>query len=59
MTRPDTNTQTQAAWTYESVEYSDGYHHTVFNPQGKAVCDCNSEELAKNLVELKNKEPGQ
>ncbi len=46
-------------WTYESVEYSDGYIHTVFNPQGKAVCDCSTEETAKRLVELKNERKAQ
>lgn len=45
-------------WTYESVEYSDGYYHTVFDQNGEAHCECRSEKEAAALVESKNKEMG-
>jgi len=37
--------------TYESVEYSDGYYHTVFDRDGIAVRDFPTEQAAKEFVE--------
>ncbi len=46
-------------WTYESVEYSDGYHHSVFDPRGKLFRDFHSENKAREFCEEKNKELGE
>lgn len=41
-------------FTYESVEYSDGYYHTIFNPAGEACKECNSEQEAKEITKRLN-----
>lgn len=43
-------------WTYESVEYSGGYHHSVFDPSGKLFQEFHTENKAKEFTETKNKE---
>lgn len=42
-------------FNYESVEYSDGYYHTVFNPEGEKFAECSSEAIAKEMCEGLNK----
>lgn len=44
-------------YTYESVEYSDGVYHTVFNAAGHKVADYESEEAAKRFCQGVNGVP--
>lgn len=48
------NTNSIAGWTYESVEYSDGIYHTVFDENGMKVCDCMFEHVVKRVAETRS-----
>lgn len=45
-------------WTYESVEYSEGYHHSVFDPSGNLFQEFHTENKAREFADAKNKEAG-
>lgn len=40
--------------SYESVEYSDGYYHTVFDNDGNKICDVDDESTAALICKAVN-----
>lgn len=52
-TKPNVNID---EWSYESVEYSNGYYFTVFDSSGKAITDTPTEAAAQEVVKNHNQD---